>query len=86
MTVGILTSRRKKGTLYKAQLKNPTVTNCDNFRAFQNLYNVDVRTAKKNISPLQKIYVKPGKFYPTLFVNLKITKKTALLLLLTVPI
>ena len=47
MTVGILTSRRKKGTLYKAQLKNPTVTNRDNFRAFHNLFNVVVRTAKK---------------------------------------
>ena len=47
MTVGILTSRRKKGTLYKAQLKNPTVTYHDNFRAFRNLYNVVVRTAKK---------------------------------------
>ena len=47
MTVGILTSRRKKGTLYKAQLKNPTVTNRDNFRAVRNLYNVVVRTAKK---------------------------------------
>ena len=35
---------------------------------------------KKHFSTLklkttQKIYVKPGKFYPTLFVNLKITKK-----------
>ena len=91
MTVGILTSRRKKGTLYKAQLKNPTVTNRDNFRAFRNLYNVAVRTAKKHFSTLklkttQKTYVKPGKFYPTLCVNLKITKKIALLLLLTVPI
>ena len=47
MTSGILTSRRKKGTLYKAQLKNPTVTYHDNFRAFRNLYNVVVRTAKK---------------------------------------
>ena len=91
MTAGILTSRHKKGTLYKAQLKNPTVTNRDNFRAFRNLYNVAVRTAKKHFSTLklkttQKTYVKPGKFYPTLFVNLKITKKIALLLLLTVPI
>jgi hypothetical protein len=48
MTVGILTSRRNKGTLYKMQLKNPSITNRDNYKKFRNLYNLVVRTAKKN--------------------------------------
>ena len=48
MTAGILTSRRNKGTLYKAQLKNPNANNCEKFKTFRNLYNIVVRTAKKN--------------------------------------
>ena len=39
MTVGILTSRRKKATLYKLQLKSPTVSNCSKYKTFCNLYN-----------------------------------------------
>ena len=47
MTVGILTSRRKKATLYKLQLKSPTVSNCSKYKTFRNLYNTVIRAAKK---------------------------------------
>jgi len=48
MTIGILTSRRKKATLYKMQLKNPSQHNHDIYKKFRNLYNIVVRTAKKS--------------------------------------
>ena len=92
MTVGILTSRRKKGTLYKAQLKNPTVTNRDNFRAFCNLYNVVVRTAKKTFlhSQIENNAKNLRKTWQILSNSIckpkNNNKKIVLLLLLTVPI
>ena len=49
MTVGILTSRLKKATLYKLQLKSPTVSICSNYKTFRNLYNTVIRSAKKNL-------------------------------------
>ena len=91
MTVGILTSRRKKGTLYKAQLKNPTVTNRDNFRAFRNLCNVVLQTAKKTFLHSQiennaKNLRKTWQILSNSICKPKNNKKIALLLLLTVPI
>ena len=47
MTVGILTSRRNKCTLFKQQLKNPTALNRESFKKFRNLYNIVIRSAKK---------------------------------------
>ena len=47
MTVGILTSCRKKATLYKLQLKSPTVSNYSKYKTFRNLYNTVIRAAKK---------------------------------------
>jgi len=53
MTSGILTSRRKKGTLYKLQLKNPSLQNRENFKKYRNIYNTVIRTAKKNFFRMQ---------------------------------
>ena len=52
MTVGILTSRRNKCTLFKQQLKNPTALNRESFKKFRNLYNIVIRSAKKNFLSL----------------------------------
>jgi len=48
MTVGILTSRRRKNFLFTTKLKSPNSTNIQNFKLYRNLYNAIVRTAKKN--------------------------------------
>ena len=53
MTVGILTSRRKKAVLYKIQLKSPTPLNCSNYKKFRNLYNTVIRAAKKTYFHVQ---------------------------------
>ena len=91
MTVGILTSRRKKATLYKLQLKSPTVSNYSKYKTFRNLYNTVIRAAKKltftrKLKTTQKIFVKLGKFYLTPFVNPTVKKKTVLPLTLMVSI
>ena len=92
MTVGILTSRRKKATLYKLQLKSPTVSICSNYKTFRNLYNTVIRAAKKtyfhtqienNSKNLRKTW---QILYLTPFVNPTVKKKTVLPLTLMVSI
>jgi len=48
MTVGILTSRRRKNFLFTTKLKTPNAANIQIFKQYRNLYNSVVRTAKKN--------------------------------------
>ena len=85
MTVGILTSRRKKATLYKLQLKSPTVSNCSNYKTFRNLYNTVIRAAKKTYFHTQ-IENNSKNLCKTPFVNLTVKKKTVLPLTLMVSI
>ena len=47
ITVGLLTSRRKKNILCTASIKSPTEHNISLFKMYRNLYNKLVRAAKK---------------------------------------
>ena len=47
MTTGLLISRRQKILLGKLHLQSRTLINLQRFKAYRNLYNKIVRTAKK---------------------------------------
>ena len=47
MSQGIMVSRKRKNLLASLSLKNPTRVSVAEFRAFRNLYNQVIRSAKK---------------------------------------
>jgi hypothetical protein len=47
MTQGLIVSRRNKIELLKISVSNPTVTNCNNYKKYRNLYNKVLGARKK---------------------------------------
>ena len=47
MSRGILTSRKRKISLLKNSLKNPSAENVAEFKNFRNIYNQVIKNAKK---------------------------------------
>ena len=64
MSSRILTSRKRKISLLKTSLKNPSAENVSEFKNFRNIYNQVIKNIFKNSCCLiRKTFVKPGKFY-----------------------